>query len=513
MKILPLAFILVHVAFIAAEPAPKIEDTQRVQSKASLDAYPSHDRHEHFAENDDMHDEEHHYDRRRFRHKDDEEDHHVSDLLKRAIGIGSSSECIEVLNDITGFPDETKAIDYIVTLTGVKERSNAYEFLKKCRGSRSYRFIIEFLLNLEEKSNISVIIELLQAMTNEKNVIKAFNDLRRLTGHADFDGIFETLEKIAGEKNPHEICHYFKHVANTNGVEGVKLEILKLTGGLGASEFPKVLKELQREVDIKGAFNLLISATRTAGVSKASACRIVRDVSSAIAALYNRYIYMHSNTEIDFYAIARFPRVLGTLDGTHIRIQSPCSQIGEEFRNRKGYFSLNIQAVCNANLQFMNVVARWPGSAHDATIFNNSELRAQCESGIFGNKWLLGDSAYPLKPYLLTPLLNPRTRGEQLYNEAHIRTRNTIERCFGVWKRRFPVVALTLRLSLLRAHTVVIATSILHNICRLNNLDDDIASEVEVAISDMEEAMPASNNNEIDMERNMLIEEYFSQLE
>lgn len=49
--------------------------------------------------------------------------------------------------------------------------------------------------------------------------------------------------------------------------------------------------------------------------------------------------------------------------------------VGEEFRNRKGYFSLNVQAICDADLKFMNVVARWPGSAHDATIFNNSILR------------------------------------------------------------------------------------------------------------------------------------------
>lgn len=49
--------------------------------------------------------------------------------------------------------------------------------------------------------------------------------------------------------------------------------------------------------------------------------------------------------------------------------------IGEEFRNRKSYFSLNVQAVCDADLKLMNVVARWPGSAHDATIFNNSVLR------------------------------------------------------------------------------------------------------------------------------------------
>ncbi|XP_062531762.1 putative nuclease HARBI1 isoform X2 [Bombyx mori] len=255
---------------------------------------------------------------------------------------------------------------------------------------------------------------------------------------------------------------------------------------------------------------MLLSVADFIGVSKASACRTVRDVSNAIAQLYSKYIYMHSDTEQDFYAVSRFPRVLGALDGTHIRIQSPCSQIGEEFRNRKGYFSLNVQAVCNADLLFMNVVTRWPGSAHDATIFNNSDLRAQCENGSFGNKWLLGDSAYPLKPYLLTPLINTQTRGEQLYNEAHIRTRNCIERCFGVWKRRFPVVALTLRLSLLRANAVIIATAVLHNICRLKKLDD-ISPEVEIPEADVSPT-ESSTEETFSTERANLIAEYFHNL-
>ncbi|KAJ8974993.1 hypothetical protein NQ317_013492, partial [Molorchus minor] len=44
---------------------------------------------------------------------------------------------------------------------------------------------------------------------------------------------------------------------------------------------------------------------------------------------------------------------------------------------------------------------------------------------------------YIIRNYFLTPLVNPRLQAEQLYNESHIRTRNVIERCFGVWKRRF----------------------------------------------------------------------------
>lgn len=90
----------------------------------------------------------------------------------------------------------------------------------------------------------------------------------------------------------------------------------------------------------------------------------------------------------------------------------------------------------------MDIVARWPGSAHDSNIFRNSRLHARLESGEFKNMAILGDSGYALKSYMLTPLLNPVGRSQMLYNESQIRTRNIIERCFGVWKRRFPVLSL-----------------------------------------------------------------------
>ena len=41
---------------------------------------------------------------------------------------------------------------------------------------------------------------------------------------------------------------------------------------------------------------------------------------------------------------------------------------------------------------------------------------------------LLGDSGYPIKPYLLNPLLQPRNRPQERYNESHIKTRISTER-------------------------------------------------------------------------------------
>ncbi|KAI4468974.1 hypothetical protein MML48_2g00018845 [Holotrichia oblita] len=178
------------------------------------------------------------------------------------------------------------------------------------------------------------------------------------------------------------------------------------------------------------------------GVDKSTASRAVNKVTRAIARLATNVIKMPSTAEeIDqtkhqFYNISKFPRCVGAIDCIHIKIQSPGGNDAENYRNRKGFFSINTQVICNANLTITNIVCRWPGASHDANIFRNSNIHNKFENGEFGNALLLGDSGYGVKSYMMTPLANPQTPAEHLYNEAQIRTRNVIERCFGVWKRR-----------------------------------------------------------------------------
>lgn len=204
-------------------------------------------------------------------------------------------------------------------------------------------------------------------------------------------------------------------------------------------------------------------------INKSTVCRIIPKITEKIASRAREFIRMPRAAEIatkvgEFYSIVQFPKVTGAIDCTHIKISSPGGNNPELYRNRKGWFSINVQAVCDANLKFMDIVARWPGSTHDSRIFNASELCARLEMGEFNDYWLLGDSGYACKPFLLTPVINPTTQAEENYNRAHIRTRNTIERSFGVWKRRFACLSMGLRLKPEKVVDIIVATAILHNL-------------------------------------------------
>lgn len=209
----------------------------------------------------------------------------------------------------------------------------------------------------------------------------------------------------------------------------------------------------------------------------------VKNVTRAICQLAREFIKFPSPAEEqevmrNFGMIADMPGVVGCVDGVYIPIISPGGPNAELYRCRKGFFSLNVMGVCDASMLFTNLVVNWQGSAHDARIFNESALRALLERGQYKG-YLLGDSGYPCKSYLLTPLRDPRTVKERRYNTSHIKTRNLIERTFGIWKKRFSVLSKPMRTALPNSQRIVTACAILHNICILNRLPVDEVDDLD----------------------------------
>lgn len=153
-----------------------------------------------------------------------------------------------------------------------------------------------------------------------------------------------------------------------------------------------------------------------------------------------------SEIKRQFFVKFSMPGIQGVIDGTHIPIAAPPHQDVDTpshlYVNRKGFHSLNVLAITDANLRVIYADARFPGSVHDSAIWMVSPVRNFLK-GKFTNaenqrSHIIGDSGFPLEPWLFTPVNNPPQGSLQLaYNKRFLSTRNSVERSFGVIKSRF----------------------------------------------------------------------------
>jgi hypothetical protein len=89
--------------------------------------------------------------------------------------------------------------------------------------------------------------------------------------------------------------------------------------------------------------------------------------------------------------------------------------------------------------------------------------------------FLIGDSGYPLRPYLITPVNNPGPgTNEERFNDQFCSIRSTIERCNGVLKNRFRCLLKhrVLHYAPNVASTIINACVVLHNMCIAHNIPE-----------------------------------------
>ena len=173
------------------------------------------------------------------------------------------------------------------------------------------------------------------------------------------------------------------------------------------------------------------------------------------------------------------PHAVGTLDGKHIAIRKPWKS-GSEYFNYKGYFSLVLLALVDAEYKFLWVNVGASGSSSDAQIFNHNKLKRKIENGTLGlpppkplgpggpdlQYFLLGDNAFALMPWLVKSYSRRQmTREERIANYRISRGRRVVENAFGILASRFRVLLGTMEQRPKVVRDIVL-TCVVHNMLR-----------------------------------------------
>ncbi|XP_046551583.1 protein ANTAGONIST OF LIKE HETEROCHROMATIN PROTEIN 1-like [Haliotis rubra] len=179
-----------------------------------------------------------------------------------------------------------------------------------------------------------------------------------------------------------------------------------------------------------------------------------------------------------------FPNCAGAIDGTHIPIIAPSLAHGD-YLNRKGWYSIHLQAVYDHRYIITNINVGWPGKVHDVRVFGNSELYYKGETSDLLPKWtkqlllrdrqvlmpivIVADAAYPLKPWFLKPYTHiaKLSKVQKEYNYRLSRARMPTENIFGRLKGRWTCLMKRLDVDVGFVSTVITACVILHNLCEM----------------------------------------------
>ena len=174
---------------------------------------------------------------------------------------------------------------------------------------------------------------------------------------------------------------------------------------------------------------------------------------------------------------------IGALDGWVVKIIKPSRKDGifnaQSFYSRKGYFAVNVQAIVDKKKRvlFRSIMSR--GAEHDSTAFKNSSLynwliqnwQTLARKGFY----FIGDSAYSLKSFLLSPYDNAvHGTPEDDYNFFHSSSRISVECCFGEINLRWGILWRELNYSLDVNCRIIDACMRMHNLIVEHRTDDEL---------------------------------------
>lgn len=183
----------------------------------------------------------------------------------------------------------------------------------------------------------------------------------------------------------------------------------------------------------------------------------------------------------DFNQKWNYPHCCGSMDGKHICLQAPMNT-GSDYFNYKGFFSIVLLAIVDADYCFTFVNVGCQGRLSDGGVYANTTFKQLLETSSLNLPPMkvlpgrtspspfvfLGDEAFALQPHIMIPFPGIQQKGsqERIYNYRHARARRVVENSFGILSVVFRVLRKPMLLEPERAEKIVLGCCYLHNFLR-----------------------------------------------
>ncbi|XP_020580460.1 protein ANTAGONIST OF LIKE HETEROCHROMATIN PROTEIN 1 [Phalaenopsis equestris] len=153
-----------------------------------------------------------------------------------------------------------------------------------------------------------------------------------------------------------------------------------------------------------------------------------------------------------FETIFGLPNCCGAIDATHIIMTLPAVESSHDWCDQESNYSMFLQVIVDHEMRFLDVVTGWPGSMTMSRLLKCSGFYKLCESGSRLNgtvklsaegaeirEYIVGDSAYPLLPWLMIPFVGKGVSASMsVFNEKHkavnLLATSALSQLKGVWR-------------------------------------------------------------------------------
>lgn len=218
--------------------------------------------------------------------------------------------------------------------------------------------------------------------------------------------------------------------------------------------------------------------------------KVTTRVFESILSLEKDILWWPSVEERDQLVLDTFnelPYCIGYVDDTEVVLEERPVWYSdpESYYSKDKQFSIKLQAIGDYTLLFRQILVGYPGSVHDARIYNNCRLATHPEEYFTDPQYLAGDCAFKLTTTVITPFRENSkalTAGKRAsFNRFFSSKRVRIEHCFGVMKEKLTSLkCLSIKIKDEESHkfacTWIRVCCILHNILLPHYDEQDYAS-------------------------------------